>query len=87
MDAGHRDIGRHDGGTDPDRGRGRNRAISRRIDDDTQTLELQHQVGNQCDDADHRNQDAQRGTVILAREKIRLSDQPVFLGVTPDRWQ
>ena len=87
MDAGHRDIGRYDRGTDPDRGRGRNRAISRGIDDDSQALELKHQIGDQCDDADHRNQDAQRGAVVFAREEIRLSEQPVFLGVAPDRWQ
>ena len=48
---------------------------------------MQHQIGDQRDDADQGDQDAQRGAVVFVGEEVGLRDQPVLPGVAPDRRQ
>jgi hypothetical protein len=68
----HHHIGGGDGGADPHRRRRADRAVAGGFHDDAQPFELQHQIKNEGDDADQRNESAEPAAFIFAGEKVGL---------------
>jgi hypothetical protein len=65
-------ISGRDGGADPHRRRRADRAVAYGFHDDAEPFELQHQIGNERDDADQRNESAEPAAFIFAGEKVGL---------------
>ena len=85
--AGDHDVDRHSRGSDPDRRRRRDGAVGGDSHNDSKTLELQHEIGNERDDANHRAKNPEPGAIVFAGEEMRLRHQPLPPRVAPDRRQ
>jgi hypothetical protein len=83
----HHHIGGGDGGADPHRRPSPDRPIAGGFHDDAEPFELQHQIRNERDDADQRDQRAEPAAFIFAGEKIGLRIEPVIARIAPDRRQ
>jgi hypothetical protein len=68
----HHHIGGGDRGADPHGTLSPDRPIACGLHDDAEPSELQHQIRNERDDADQRDQSAEPAAVILGGEKIGL---------------